>query len=210
MKTAIEHLQRNDKQLSKLIEHVGEISYHDVDDLFSFVVFEIIGQMISSKVRKVLIGRLLKLCPNGITTDSLLKLSQEDLRSIGLSNAKSSYILNFAEIVSQGNIDLNALKDLTDEEVTNELIKIKGIGNWTAKMFLLFALKRPNILPIEDGAFIQGFNWLYNRKETDKVFINRKAKKWQPYCSTAALYLYESVNRNFISVDVKHFFDELG
>ena len=209
MSKATEYLSLKDKRLAKLIQYVGDIQRHEVEDLFSFIVCEIVGQMISSKVRNVLISRLLSLCSSHISVESILRLSIIDLRGIGLSYAKATYILNFAKAVSENEIELDKIKNLEDDEVIIQLTSIKGIGIWTAKMVLLFALNRPNVLPVEDGAFIQGFCWLYNKQKTDKKAIQRISSKWNPYSSTAALYLYECVNQNLIAINIRDFLNEL-
>lgn len=198
MNEALNYLSHNDPQLAKLIKLVGRLEIKVYDDPFRFIVGEIVGQMISNKVRKILIERLVLLCDNIVSPEVVSALSVRQLRDIGLSNAKSNYIIGFANEVKDGRLDLISLISMSDEEILKKLTAVKGIGNWTSKMFLLFALQRPNILPIEDMAFVQGFNWLYNTRYTDKDYIIKVADNWKPYCSLAARYIYECVNRDFI------------
>lgn len=201
----IEHIKKSDRRMSYLIGKIGVLDIKEMTDPYRFLVGEIIGQMINENVKKIMTGRLISLCDGEITPDSIKSLSVEDLRHTGISTAKCNYIQNLTNSVSEKEIDLTSLSNLSDEDVYGKLVSIKGIGAWTAKMFLLFYLQRPNILPIEDVAFIQGFNWLYGKKRTDKDFIRRKAKKWVPFCSLASRYIYECVNRGLIKQDIKDF-----
>lgn len=209
MNEALTFLSHNDPQLAKLIHLIGQLEMKVYDDPFRFIVGEIVGQMISNRVKKVIISRLIQLCDNNICPEVVSALSVSQLREIGLSNAKSAYIIGIANEVKEGNLNLASFSSMNDEEVQKQLMKVRGIGAWTAKMFLLFALQRPNILPIEDVAFIQGFNWLYDKRCTNKNLIIKKAKNWQPYCSLAARYIYECVNRNLIKQDVNKIFNGL-
>jgi DNA-3-methyladenine glycosylase II len=207
----LEHLKKVDKKLSKVIDRIGILeyqSYNNCADGFTFLVREIVGQMISAKVKKVLYNRLLELCSNVISPTSILALSVEQLRSIGLSRSKSEYIINLATLTSEGNIDFKSLATLSDEEVTKRLTSIKGIGNWTAKMYLLFFLQREDILPYEDGAFLQSYKWLYNTSKVDKESITKRCKKWKPYTSIGARYLYKALDNGLVNESIKNFLDE--
>lgn len=163
--------------------------------------------MISSGVKKVLLQRLQLLCDNTICPETLANLTVEQLRSIGLSNAKSSYIRNLAIMVSSNSIDFDYINRLEDEDVIKELTKIKGIGKWTSKMYLIFFLQRENILPYEDGAFLQAYKWLYNTKIVTPDSISRKCKKWKPYQSIGARYMYQALDRGFTNIPVKEFLE---
>jgi DNA-3-methyladenine glycosylase II len=97
---------------------------------------------------------------------------------------------------------------LSDEEVSKRLTSIKGIGNWTAKMYLLFFLQREDILPYEDGAFLQSYKWLYNTSKVDKESITKRCKKWKPYTSIGARYLYKALDNGLVNEPIKNFLDE--
>lgn len=203
---AVESLSHCDKRLAKVIEKIGpiECSYHL--DAFSFIVEEIVGQMLSNKVADVISQRLYDKCGGSITPESIERLSISDLRGIGLSNAKSGYILSFAASVKNEEIDLNQLKLQSDAEVMKKLMKLRGIGSWTSKMFLLFVLNRPDILPYEDGAFQQAFAWLYEYDEKPtKSIIETQCQIWHPYASTAARYLYRALDMGLTKTDIKSF-----
>jgi len=210
MKSSIHHLKEADYRLAKVIETVGELhssTYNDYADSFLFLIREIVGQMISSSVKKVIWGRLIELCNNEITPNTIGNLSVEQLRSIGLSQSKSNYILNLAKIVSDGKIDFYRLENMPDDEVLKVLTSIKGIGNWTAKMYLLFFLQREDILPYEDGAFLQAYKWLYNTKVIKPESIARRCKKWKPYTSIGARYMYMALDSGLTKIPIRDFLE---
>jgi len=163
--------------------------------------------MISSGVKKVIWQRLKDLCDNEVSSETLTNLTIEQLRSIGLSNAKSGYILNLANLVSDKTINFDYINSLDDEGVIKELTKIKGIGKWTSKMYLIFFLLREDVLPYEDGAFIQAYKWLYNTQKVTPDSISRKCKKWKPYQSIGARYMYQALDRGFTNIPVKEFLE---
>lgn len=205
---AIQHLKKADVRLSKVIDKIGNLdysAYNNHPDSFLFLVREIVGQMISSSVKKVIWGRFMVLCENAITPSTVSKLRLEQLRSIGLSQSKSSYILNLAKIVSNNEIDFEKLETMPDDEVMKVLTSIKGIGNWTAKMYLLFFLQREDILPYEDGAFLQAYKWLYNTKVIKPESIARRCKKWKPYTSIGARYMYRALDTGLTKIPISDF-----
>ena len=199
----ISHLKAKDKRLAKVIERVGEIEIHRHTGSFYFIVREIVGQMVSAAVKKVIFNRLTAICNNSICPETLLKLQVEDLRAIGLSNAKSQFILSLADMVANGKISLDKFEEMSDDDVLRQLTSIKGIGNWTAKMYLLFFLQRDDILPFEDGAFLQAYRWLYNTKKCDQKSIEKRCKKWKPYTSIGARYLYRALDTGLTKIPIK-------
>lgn len=208
---ALDHLRRVDKRLSKVIDRIGVLEYHSYNNNrngFVFLVSEIVGQMISAKVKKVIYNRLLELCASNISPETVLDLSIEQLRSIGLSQSKSEYITNLARLANEGKIDFNSLCLMSDEDVIKSLTAIKGIGNWTAKMFLIFFLQREDVLPYEDGAFLQSYKWLYNTSKLDKTSIIQRCKKWKPYTSIGARYMYRALDMGLVKQPIKEFLNE--
>lgn len=187
---SILYLTAKDKKLKQAVELIGPISYQLYFDPYAFLVETIIGQMLSNKVADVLCGRIRNLCSGAITPDAIQRLSFEELRAQGVSNAKVQYIQNLTEAVCSGVLDLSKLSTLSDEEVLKMLTAIRGIGNWSAKMFLIFVLGREDVLPFEDGAFLQSYSWLYQTDKVKKSDIEARCKKWKPYSSIAARYLY--------------------
>ena len=190
----IRYLSDKDKRLAKLIHTIGPIKVSEHNDDFAFIVCEIIGQMLSNKVADVMIDRLAEQCNGIITIESVKNAGADGLKAIGLSSAKVSYIKNVLVAVETGELDFDDLRDKDDDVVVKKLKRIKGIGNWTAKMYLLFVLRRDNVLPYEDGAFIQGYRWLYNTTDLSVESVKKRCKKWEPYSSLAARYMYKAVD----------------
>lgn len=186
----IVHLCKKDKRLSKLISMVGPLCYEIYEDPYDFVVHEIIEQMLSVKVGKVIYRRLVELCGGHLSPEAVQKLSEEEIRSIGTSKTKAACILAFTEEVLAGRIDFQKFPSMSDEEVFKTLTSVKGIGKWTANMVLLFVLDRKNILPTNDASFVQAYKWLYKKEKVTEKEIKEKCKKWSPYASVAARYLY--------------------
>lgn len=193
----ISYLKKRDEKLGWLIDMVGEISYWKTEDYFEFLIDEIVGQMLSNQVAKNLRDKLQNCCGGKITPDAVLNLSNENLRGIGLAYSKVQYIHNIASLVKSGDVILDDLGNYNDEEVVQYLTSIKGIGPWTAKMFLLFALERPDVLPYEDKAFLQAYKWLYRTDDIRVEAVKRTCCNWTPYSSLAARYMYRALDGGF-------------
>lgn len=192
---AVQYLCQKDKRLKKLISMVGKIEYYThTDNPYEFIIHEIIEQMLSIKVGYVLFSRLKDLCNGSILPEEINHLSDEQLKSIGISNAKVKYIRSITNDISNGKITLNDFNNMTDDEIISSLTSVHGIGPWTAKMYLIFVLDRPDVLPFEDGAFIQSYKWLYKTENIDKKLIINKCQKWKPYSSVAARYMYRALD----------------
>ena len=192
---SVQYLCSKDKRLARVIDMVGPINYiPHTEEPFSFLVHEIIEQMLSVKSGKIIYDRLAKLCNGDISPEQIRKLSDEQIRSIGTSNSKVNYIRNVTNTILNGDLDLSKLKELADTEITNELTKIRGIGTWTAKMYLIFVLNRPNVLPFEDGAFLQTYRWMYKTNICDKISVQKRCQKWHPYSSIAARFCYRALD----------------
>lgn len=191
----IKHLCEKDKKLKVLIEAIGPMSYelHN-NDSYSFLIHEIIEQMLSKKAGQKIYERLVNLCDGKVTPEKVSTLSFEEIKSIGTANSKVAYIQSVTTSILNNEIDLESLTYKSDEEVYKELTKLKGIGSWTAKMYLIFVLDRQDILPTEDMAFLQSYKWLYNARKLDKTTIERNCKKWKPYSSIASRYLYRALD----------------
>lgn len=202
---AVQHLCKKDKRLAKVISMVGTITYEPHDDGYSFIVHEIIEQMLSIKAGAKIYSRLIELCDGKISPERINGLSDEQIRSTGTSNNKVSYIRAVTDSILSDRLSLTALQELSGKEVVKELTRIKGIGNWTAKMYLIFVLNRPDILPIEDVAFLQTYKWLYNTDDISKETMEKKCKKWKPYSSIAARYMYRALDTG-LTKDKFHLF----
>lgn len=192
---AVQYLCKKDKRLAKVIEMVGPIQYtpHD-EDAYSFLVHEIIEQMLSVKAGQKIFERLEELCSGNVSPEQIRNLSDEQIRSTGTSNAKVEYIRNITDAINDGTLDLGKLQQLSDKQVITTLTKIRGIGNWTAKMYLMFVLNRQDVLPFEDGAFLQVYRWMYKTQDCNKKAVQNKCKKWRPFSSVASRFCYRALD----------------
>ena len=189
---AVQYLCKRDKRLAKVIRMVGAISYvpHSEGDTYPFLIHEIIEQMLSIKAGRKIYGHLEELCDGFVTPEKVNQLSDEQLKGIGASNSKVRCIRELTDAVISGNLDFGKMHELTDEEVLRELTKLHGIGNWTAKMYLIFVLDRPDVLPYEDVAFLLGYKWAYKTDDVSPESMKKKCKKWKPYDSLAVRFFY--------------------
>lgn len=192
---SVQYLCKKDKCLSKVIESIGVIQYNPINENpYAFLIHEIIEQMLSIKAAQKIYERLEVLCEGVITPDRISQLSDEEIRNAGTSNAKVEYIRNITSAVLNGTVDFEVMNTLTDDEAIKTLTNIRGIGNWTAKMYLMFVLDRQDILPIEDGAFIQVYRWMYDTDDCSPKSIYAKCKKWSPYSTIAARFCYRALD----------------
>lgn len=194
---AIQYLSQKDKRLSKVFEMVGEITYTPHTDSYAFLVSEIIEQMLSTKVASRIYNNLESLCGGCITPKSIMTLSGDQLHGCGISKAKVKYIQCLTEAVLNGQLYFPDLRNCSDAEVKKQLMTIRGIGSWSAKMYLIFVLDRRDVLPYEDGAFLQSYAWLYKTNDLSKESIIKRCKKWSPYSSIAARYMYKVLDMGY-------------
>ncbi|WP_366558452.1 hypothetical protein [uncultured Faecalicoccus sp.] len=130
------------------------------------------------------------------------------MKAIGTSTAKANYIKGAALAVLSGELDFTKFPDRTDAAALKELISLHSIGTWTAKMYLIFVLDRQDILPFEDIAFLQSYKWLYKTEDVSKASIEKKCKKWKPYSSVAAKFIYRALDMGFTKEEF-HLFKEV-
>ena len=188
----IVYLKNNDHILSTIIDKIGDLEYELYEDPYRFLVFTIIGQMLSNEIGDKLYKRLENKCNGVITADYINHLDDNELLSIGISRRKANAIRSLTNLIIKNNNYFVGLENKTNEEIVNSICCIHGVGNWTAKMFLIFVLDRLDVLPYEDGAFISAYSRVYKfeDKTRDKRNIRKKCKIWGPYSSIAARYLY--------------------
>ncbi len=193
---SVQYLCQKDKRLAKVVKMVGPISYepHNHGDTYSFLVHEVIEQMLSIKAGKKIFGRLEDLCDGEVTPEKVDKLSDEQIRSIGTAGSKVRCIRGITDAVMCGDLDFNKMYLLSDDEILKELTKLHGIGTWTAKMYLIFVLNRQDVLPYEDVAFLQGYKWVYKTDDVSPESIKKKCKKWKSYSSIAARFIYRALD----------------
>ena len=204
---SIKYLCQKDKKLAKVISLVGEITYKTYSNgkEFEFLVHEIIEQMLSVKAGEKIYNRLTNLCSGKVTPKKITCLTVEEIKSIGTSNSKARSIKTLADAVLSNELDLKSLAEKDDNEVIKSLTKLHGIGLWTAKMFLIFALDRQDVLPFEDIAFLQSYCWMYNTDDRTKQSVQKRCKKWKPYSSIAARYLYRALDMGFTKREFNSF-----
>lgn len=194
---AVIYLKNKDPRLGRIIERIGDIECNVHNDDFSFIIEEIVGQMLSNKVATVICTRLYTLCNNNISPESIMKLSVEELRGIGISKSKIQCIRCFSEGVISGDIPVNMFQELPDDKVFKILTSVKGIGPWTAKMYLLFVKQSLDVLPYEDGAFLQTYRWLYDTQDVSPSSVKKQCECWSPYSSIGARYFYRALDMGF-------------
>jgi DNA-3-methyladenine glycosylase II len=193
---SVKYLIRKDHNFKLLYNLVGELSYRLDNDYYGFIVKTIIGQMLSNKVADILTERLENICNSGkVDIESIKKLSFKKLLSIGISRSKTQCIIDFTDYYTKNKYTHKKLSLLSDDEIIKEITAIKGLGIWSAKMFLLFVLGRENILPLEDSAYMQAFIW-YNGISSlpSKSEIKDLSTQWAPYNSIVARYLYRALD----------------
>lgn len=190
-------LMRRDPVLAPVIKQYRERSLLDapVVDPFSALVRAITAQQISTKAAATIHGRLVALMPGGVATpQGLLAVSDDQLRTAGLSRQKCAYLRDLGDKVASGVLPIEALSDLTDEEVIDAIVKVKGLGRWSAEMFLMFRLRRPDVLPVDDLGIVNAIQRLYGlRKRPKPDRIRRIAEPWRPYRTVACWYLWRSL-----------------
>jgi DNA-3-methyladenine glycosylase II len=170
--------------------------YERPKDPFTALARSIIFQQISGKAASAILGRFLALFPGGKPTPAaLLKLRTAQLRKAGLSNQKVLYLRDLAKRFLDGTIEPRKFPKMTDEEIREHLLVVKGIGRWTADMFLMFTLHRPDVLPTGDLAIQKGFQKVFNmRALPDAKKMEKLARDWSPHRTVASLYLWRVVD----------------
>ena len=192
---AVRYLCERDERLSHLIAVMGQVECLPPEESpFAFLVHEIAEQMLSVKAAERIFSRISSLCPDGVTHHSIARISFEQLRSCGVSARKASAILSLADSVCSGEVDLTSLEAMSDHDVMANLTSLRGIGSWTAKMYLIFVLDREDVLPFEDGAFLQSYRWLYETSDCSRRAVEAKCAPWKPHSSTAARFLYHALD----------------
>jgi len=196
MRKAILHLKKADPLLGSVIDRVGAYRMEYRDPGFETLVRSIVYQQLSGKVAKVIFGRLVEMLPDGaVTPEGILKLTPVKMRRAGLSKQKTAYIRDLARKTVRGKVRFETLGELADHEVIEHLTQVKGIGVWTAHMFLIFALRRLDILPVGDLGVRSAIRKMYGMEELPHPKqVEELAVSWRPYCSVASWYLWRSLD----------------
>lgn len=200
LQTAADHLLANDSVLSPIIERVGLATFEPHTDYYSALVNSIIGQQVSVQSAAAVKRRLQELF-NGHypTPDEILATDEETLRSVGLSRQKQSYIRDLAQHIVDSKVTFDRIATQSNDEIIAELTDVKGIGVWTAHMFLMFAVGRLDVLPIGDLGVRNGIRELYGFEQTPTpAEVTEIALKhgWHPYESVASWYVWRSFDDN--------------
>ena len=195
MRKAIIHLKNADPVLAAIIERVGAFRMNFDEPSFASLAEAIVYQQLHGKAAATIFKRVTDLAGMPLTPQGILKLSEAQLRGAGLSKQKLSYLRDLAEKTQSGEVRFECFSELSDEEVIAQLTQIKGIGRWTAQMFLMFSLRRPNVLPTGDLGIQMAIRKHYRKRKLPKpAQMDKIASAWEPYRSVACWYLWRSMD----------------
>ena len=199
MKTATLHLQNADPIMATLIQRVGSYKLTVREPTFETLVRAITFQQLHGRAATVIFDRLRRAIGRRFSANALLKLSEADLRACGLSRQKIASITDLAERVARREINFRRLPSMPDEEIVELLSRVRGVGLWTAQMFLIFSLERPDVMPLTDFGIRNAIIKAYGLPGLPKpAEIAELAKKWHPHCSVASWYLWRSLDNQAI------------
>ncbi len=195
MRKALNHLRKSDPVLREIIERVGPFRMEFGPPEFHSLAEAIIYQQLNGRAAETIFNRFAALAGEPLTPAGILALSDEQLRGVGLSKQKSAYLRDLATKTASGVLDFSRLLEMTDEEVIEHLTQVKGIGVWTAQMFLMFTLRRPDVLPTGDYGVQAAIKKHYRKRKLPKPKEMEKiARVWAPYRSIACWYLWRSLD----------------
>ncbi len=191
---ACKHLERKDRVMKRLIAQSDGSCLQTRGDAFTTLARSIVGQQISVKAAQTVWDRF-ALLPRKMTAANILKLKVDDMRAAGLSARKVEYLVDLSLHFANGSIRVAAWESMDDESIIAELVAIRGIGRWTAEMFLIFHLIRPNVLPLDDVGLINGISRNYfSGDSVSRSDAREVAGAWTPYCSVATWYIWRSLD----------------
>ena len=191
---ACKHLVKKDRVMKRLIPQFGDACLQTRGDAFITLARSIVGQQISVKAAQTVWDRFAVL-PRKMSAANVLKVKVDDMRSAGLSTRKVEYLVDLALHFDSGAVQVDAWSTMDDEAIITELVGIRGIGRWTAEMFLIFHLMRPNVLPLDDVGLINGISKSYFSGEAvSRSDAREVAAAWAPYCSVATWYIWRSLD----------------
>ena len=196
MRKAILHLKQADPVLAGIIDTVGPCRMQYREPVFDTLARSIIFQQLSGRVATVIFDRLAAAASAGavLLPEAVLALSHDQMRACGLSNQKERYLRDLAERTLAGHLKFDILSSLDEEAVTEHLTQVKGVGVWTSHMFLMFALRRPDVLPVGDLGIQTAMKRAYRMRQLPKpARMEKIAARWRPWCSVACWYLWRSL-----------------
>lgn len=188
-KTEMDYLSEKDEVMKQLIQRYGKLNAGHVTDVYTSLVFHIIGQMLSNKVADLLVSRFIDLVGE-VAPKAVLSKNIDDIKAIGISSRKVEYILELSKDVQDGKYKFDKFPNMNDEEVITYLMQIRGVGRWTAEMITEFTLGRLNVFSYDDVALQNGMKKAYGFKTLSRKRFEKYRKKFSPYCSVASLYFY--------------------
>ena len=196
IRSARRHLRAADPVMKSMIDDVGPYTLRFEPDRFGLLIRSIVSQQISTIAARAIRKRLLELAgPDGLTAVNLSRFTTEELRSVGLSSQKASYVADLASKVNDGTVDLRRIGRLSDERVVETLTQVKGIGRWTAQMFLIFSLGRPDVFPHDDLGVRTAIRDRYGLADLpDKKTSHAIAAPWRPFASVASWYCWRTLD----------------
>lgn len=195
MRKAVNHLRKCDPVLAAIIERVGPFRMEYGPAGFHSLAEAILYQQLNGKAAATIFKRFAELAGDPLTPEGILRLTDEQLRGVGLSRQKSLYLKDLAGKTASGLVDFSRLPELSDEDVIRHLVQVKGIGVWTAHMFLMFSLRRPDVLPTGDYGVQMAIKKHYRKRKLPKPKDMEKiARAWAPYRSIACWYLWRSLD----------------
>jgi DNA-3-methyladenine glycosylase II len=195
MRKAVNHLKKSDPILRSIIERVGPCRMEFGEPTFHSVAESIIYQQLNGKAAVTIFKRFTDVAGIPVTPEGILKLSDAQLRAVGLSKQKASYVRDLAEKTKAGLLDFSRLQEQSNEDVIEHLTQVKGVGVWTAHMFLMFTLRREDVLPTGDYGIQAAMKKHYRKRKLPKPKDMEKiAKAWAPYRSIACWYLWRSLD----------------
>ncbi len=195
---ACKHLAKKDRVMKRLIPKLGNTYLQSRGDAFSTLARSIVSQQISVKAAQTVWHRFAAL-PAEMTPAHVLRLKIDDMRAVGLSARKVEYLVDLSIHFDAGRIHMHDWQAMDDEAIIAELIAIRGIGRWTAEMFLMFYLTRPNVLPLDDLGLINGISHNYFSGESvSRSDAREVAAAWAPYCSVATWYIWRSLDPKIV------------
>lgn len=190
----VRHLAQADPTLGAFIERIGPVEQPLSTDYYASLAEAIVAQQLSDAAAATIWGRLVLALGGEASPEAVLAAADETLRGAGLSRSKTSFLRDLASRVRDGSLDLARVATLPDEEVIAELSAVKGIGRWTAEMFLIFSLGRPDVLALDDGALRTTVGWLYGLEApVSRETVAELGERWKPYRTTASLYLWKGL-----------------
>ena len=191
---ACKHLMKKDRVMKRLIPQFGDACLQTRGDAFVTLARSIVGQQISVKAAQTVWDRFVVL-PRKLTPANVLKLKIDDMRAAGLSARKVEYLVDLALHFDSGTLHVKSWESMSDADIIDELVAIRGIGRWTAEMFLIFHLMRPNILPLDDAGLINGISKNYFSGDVvSRSDAREVAAAWDPYASVATWYIWRSLD----------------